>query len=140
MRFTQCEICFQLKKSISDAKSMEQRLGALVEYRSHLASQYADRALNWSLQECGGDEMADLIICQIDGMDQSKFRLPRDPQLRSTASLAKHIRPSLKVHALWIFGFLVIPKCSKICSKMFQSSFNPKIRYHCHVFQVHSIP
>ena len=110
MRFTQCEICYQLKQSMSQAKTMEARLGALLEYRSHLASQYADRALNWSLQELGADEMADTLVLQIDGMDQSKFRLPRDPMLRSTASLAKHNRPRLKVHALWIFGSLVSTK------------------------------
>ena len=93
---------------MSEAKSMEERLGALMQYRSHLASQYADRALNWSLQECGQDELADLIICQTDGMDQSKFRLPRDPQLRMTSSLAKYNRPRLKLHALWVFGFLAL--------------------------------
>ena len=91
---------------MAQAKNMEARLGALLEYRSHLASQYADRALNWSLQELGGDEMADTLVLQIDGMDQSKFRLPRDPMLRSTASLAKYNRPRLKVHALWVFGLL----------------------------------
>ena len=107
MRFTQCEFCYQCKKTISEAASMELKLGALVSYREHLTSQYADRAITWALQELGTEEslLGDLIICQVDGMDQGKFRLPRDPQLKATASLAKYIRPKLKLHGSWVFGF-----------------------------------
>lgn len=104
-RFSQCELCFQFKKALADATSMEVKLGALVAYRQHLASQYADRTLLWSMQELGSDPMGDLMICQLDGMDQGKFRLPRDPQLKATASLAKFIRPKLKVHGVWFFGY-----------------------------------
>ena len=86
---------------------MESKLGALVEYRKHLAAQYADRSICWMLQQLSLDPMSDCVIMQIDGMDQGKFRIPRDPKLRATASLASHVRPSLKCHGLWIFGDLV---------------------------------
>lgn len=66
---------------------MEEKLATLLEYRKHLSDQYSDRAALWALQEAAVDEMADLLVCQIDGMDQAKFRIPRDPQLRSSASL-----------------------------------------------------
>lgn len=85
---------------------MEAKLGALVEYRKHLAAQYADRSICWLLQQTSLDPMSDVIIMQVDGMDQGKFRIPRDPKLRATASLASHIRPNLKLHGLWIFGAL----------------------------------
>ena len=52
------------------------------------------------------DPMSDIIVMQTDGMDQGKFRLPQDPKLRATASLASMVRPKLKVHGLWIFGAL----------------------------------
>lgn len=85
---------------------MEEKLGALIEYRKHLAAQFADRAISWQLQQLASDPMSDCIVMQIDGMDQGKFRLPRDPKLRATASLAKYIRPNLKLHGLWVFGTL----------------------------------
>lgn len=69
------------------ATSIEEKLGALIRYREHLASQYADRAIQWTLQELALDDMSDLIVCQIDGMDQGKYRLPRDPKLKATASV-----------------------------------------------------
>lgn len=31
--------------------------------------------------------MSDLVVCQVDGMDQGKYRLPRDPKLKATASV-----------------------------------------------------
>ena len=105
VRFTECELCFQFKEGIAKARSMEVKLGELVKYRSHLASQYADRALTWALQELGSDPLGDILVVQVDGMDQGKFRLPRDPKLKSTASLAKFVRPRLKVHGVWLFGY-----------------------------------
>ena len=87
LRFTQCEICFKKKDELAKACSMEEKLTTLLEYRKHLSDQYADRAALWSLQEAAVDEMADLLVCQLDGMDQAKFRIPRDPRLRCTASL-----------------------------------------------------
>ena len=46
------------------------------------------------------DPMSDIIVMQTDGMDQGKFRLPQDPKLRATASLASMVRPKLKVHVM----------------------------------------
>ena len=105
VRFTECELCFQFKEGIAKARSMEIKLGELVKYRSHLASEYSDRAITWALQELGSDPLGDLLVVQVDGMDQGKFRLPRDPKLKSTASLAKFVRPRLKVHGVWLFGY-----------------------------------
>ena len=52
--------------------------------------------------------MSDVIVIQSDGMDQSKFRLPRDPRLQAVASsaLSKHPRPRITVHGIWAYGFL----------------------------------
>ena len=87
LRFSQCDLCFHFKDALANAKNVEEKLGTLVEYRKHLAEQYQDRALLWSLQEASLDPMSDVLVCQLDGMDQSKYRLPRDPRLRCTASV-----------------------------------------------------
>ena len=50
--------------------------------------------------------MSDVIVVQTDGMDQGKFRLPRDPRLRATPQIAAANRPKLKVHGAWFFGAL----------------------------------
>ena len=105
LRFSQCEQCFHFKETLADQSlSMEVRLGAIIEYRRHLASQYSDRCIIWNLQELSFDPLSDCIVCQTDGMDQGKFRVPRDPKLRATASLSTAIRPKLKVHGMWVFG------------------------------------
>ena len=92
-RFSQCDLCYHFKDSLANAKNLEEKLGTLIAYRRHLAEQYQDRTLLWTLQEASLDSMSDLVAMQLDGMDQAKFRLPRDPRLRSTASLnpAVHI-------------------------------------------------
>ena len=87
LRFSQCEQCFHFKRDLASARSLEEKLGTLLEYRRHLSEQYQDRTLLWMMQEASLDPMSDVLVCQIDGMDQGKFRLPRDPGLRCTASL-----------------------------------------------------
>ena len=93
LRFSQCDLCYHFKDSLANAKNLEEKLGTLIAYRRHLAEQYQDRTLLWTLQESSLDSMSDVVVMQLDGMDQGKFRLPRDPRLRSTASLnlAVHI-------------------------------------------------
>lgn len=104
VRFTECKPCWHFKDGIANALTMEEKLGMLLEYRQHLASQYADRSICWMLQQLPVDPMSDCVVMQIDGMDQGKFRFPRDPKLRASASLASFERPILKLHGLWIFG------------------------------------
>ena len=86
-RFTQCDICFHLKDAMANAPNLESKLGALVQYREHLASQYSDRTIQWALQELALDPMSNCLVAQLDGMDQAKFKLPRDPKLKATASV-----------------------------------------------------
>ena len=100
LRFAQCELCYHFKSGISKAKSLEERLGQLVQYRRHLADQYQDRAAQWSLQELCLDETSDLLCIQVDGMDQSKYSLPRDPCLRATAAVSSGCNLSVYVSVL----------------------------------------
>jgi len=72
---------------MANAPNLESKLGALVQYREHLASQYSDRTIQWALQELALDPMSNCLVAQLDGMDQAKFKLPRDPKLKATASV-----------------------------------------------------
>lgn len=99
---------------MANAKSMEEKLGALIEYRKHLAAQFADRAISWQLQQLASDPMSDCIVMQIDGMDQGKFRLPRDPKLRATASVH-----SAKPKIAWALGVWYLAWAYDECFSMF---------------------
>ena len=80
-------------------------MGALQQYRQHLASQYKDRAAVWTLQAASAEPQSGVVTLVIDGMDQGKFSIPRDPALECAASLASSQRPRTAVHACWAMGY-----------------------------------
>lgn len=90
-----CDICFSLKKDINDkTRSPDQRCEALRLYRAHVGDQYRDRQALWSLQSVSCEALSDMgdvdssvMTILIDGMDQSKFAIPRDPTLRSACNV-----------------------------------------------------
>ena len=86
--FSHCEICKNLKDDLSNKRlTFDQKLGALQLYRSHLHDQFCDRTICWRLQSESADTSTDLVAIATDGLDQAKFALPRDPNLRSSAHL-----------------------------------------------------
>lgn len=86
--FTQCDVCQTLKSDLANkALSFDQKLGSLQMYRAHLHDQFCDRTVCWQLQAISAEPSSDLVTLCIDGLDQAKFALPRDPQLRSASSL-----------------------------------------------------
>ena len=46
-----------------------------------------DRAVGWNLAELATVDETNLIVAQMDGMEQAKFRMPRDPGMRSSAAV-----------------------------------------------------
>lgn len=106
LRFARCEVCFLLTQQIgSRSEPIESKLAATRSYRDHLHDQYVDRSVAWSLQELSKDHHSDTICMVLDGMDQAKFAIPSSPALRATASVARHISPTLKLHGCWCFGW-----------------------------------
>ena len=86
--FTSCEVCCAFKTQLQDKKlTFEQKLGCLQGYRAHLHDQYCDRTTIWTLQFEGADQHSGILMICTDGLDQAKFALPRDPQLRANAGL-----------------------------------------------------
>ena len=87
--FTTCEVCFALKASLSDrALGLEAKLAYLKEYRAHLHSQYCDRTVVWKLQSESAEPNSEVLLVSTDGLDQSKFSLPREPELKNNAGLS----------------------------------------------------
>jgi hypothetical protein len=95
LRFTICDVCHALKRDIANKLlTPAQRCAALQLYRGHVAEQYRDRQALWSMQSVSGEALSQLgdvsgnvITVLVDGCDQSKFCIPRDPALRSTADV-----------------------------------------------------
>lgn len=88
-RFSECSVCYQLKRQMQDSKiSIQQKLGAVSTYRQHLYDQFCDRSACWALQELSRDRTAGVITILLDGMDQSKFQVPRDKHFRQSAILS----------------------------------------------------
>ncbi|CAK9073825.1 unnamed protein product [Durusdinium trenchii] len=116
--FTSCEVCCAFKTQLQDKKlTFEQKLGCLQGYRAHLHDQYCDRTTIWTLQFEGADQHSGILMICTDGLDQAKFALPRDPQLRANAGLAKHQRPRLKVHGVWCYGYTLNISILDDCSR-----------------------
>jgi len=84
-----CDVCHALKKDITNRSLLpDARCQALRLYRQHIGDQYRDRQALWSVQSVSGeDHVAGVIAILIDGMDQRKFAIPRDPTLRATATV-----------------------------------------------------
>ena len=108
--FAQCDICYNLKLSIrKHGLSLEDRFTNLKRYRQHLNDQYQDRTACWSLRAAAEQrqEVNNILVLSLDGMDQAKFAIPRDPLLKAAAAVAKWQKPRLKVHGVWCFGHLL---------------------------------
>lgn len=71
-----CATCFEFKAKIRHAKSLKMQVKWQLEYMSHLQDQYADRQIYWALRDRAIGS-GDLITIIHDGMDKSKFRMPR---------------------------------------------------------------
>ncbi|CAJ1332287.1 unnamed protein product [Effrenium voratum] len=102
LRFTQCEVCQTLKAQLHSSIGLELKLGALKAYRTHLE----DTFQLWQLQSLSEDgHSSSVLTIVLDGMDQSKFAVPRDPALRAAASLANIVNPRMKLHGAWALGW-----------------------------------
>jgi hypothetical protein len=82
---------------------LEIKFAAAKAYRLHLADQFRDREVMKALHSASlsSEVLEDTVIMLGDGMDQARWRLPRDPHLRTAMSMTKAKRPSCVVHCIW---------------------------------------
>ena len=88
LRFSRCDVCYQLTKQLSSTTPLDVKLAAISTYRQHLFDQYCDRSACWALADLSRDKSSSVLTVLLDGMDQSKFQIPRDPSLRQSSALA----------------------------------------------------
>lgn len=68
--------CHRLKKATKDAKTMREHCEAADDLLRHLAGQWADRSVYWQ-SRARAKTSRDILTMIGDGMDKSKYRLPR---------------------------------------------------------------
>ncbi|CAE7297739.1 unnamed protein product [Symbiodinium sp. CCMP2592] len=103
----QCTQCLRHKTMISGlAHHLRARQAAQDRYFEHLTAQYRDRLQYWEARGRSQLRGTDLTII-IDGIDQSKFLVPRDPKLRAKC-FDSFNRPKLHVSGAIIHGWAVV--------------------------------
>ena len=127
--FAECNECFTVKEAIKREKDCAAhsnmftavgifsamlpqdvcaKFGLVREYKAHLQAVGLDRDLEayfQSLQPTKSNKPT--LFIQVDGMDQSKWSLPRFPGNRGSKDLQKFIRPRLKLVGCWCSGYLL---------------------------------
>ena len=87
---------------------MVKKFALIKAYKDHLKAVALDRELEQFLEAQDPTSSAKpILFIQLDGMDQSKWSLPRIVQHRGSKDVQKYIRPRLKVVGVWCSGFLL---------------------------------
>ena len=109
---SQCGVCIRhkeiLKKLGNDQRA---RLAQLSEYLKHLSRQYADRTVYWRSRATSrlpllpdGTRTVTMIT---DGMDKSKFRIPR-MKIVNSKDFQGFLRPSLEMSCVIAHGYNIV--------------------------------
>ncbi|CAE7335211.1 unnamed protein product [Symbiodinium sp. CCMP2592] len=128
-----CDTCVRLKHAMKAKLGVgKSREDQQKTYMQHLLSQWLDRQLYWQFRTMSqtffrqhlmlGDRImassigTSLMTLMIDGMDQSKYKVPRIRD-QSSKLLGRLFRPTLHVAACWLHGrclnFFVADECLK---------------------------
>jgi len=108
-----CDDCAKLTKIRKEDPDARNREAANVAYRKHLQRMLADRALDHRLSllseystERGSTQHSRILHLRIDGMDQAKFKCPRN--LCDAKQWASLWRPTLHMVGCMVEGLLEI--------------------------------
>ena len=82
---------------------MTAKIRAQVALQCHLQAQYSDRLIYWGLR-LRAQLRRDVLVAILDGMDHSKYLLPRWSWGRTPKDAHGLERPHLQVHALLLHG------------------------------------
>ena len=111
-RHAQCGVCLRHKTILSKLQGDQRgRQSQMNEYMKHLARQYSDRTVYWRSRATSrlpllpdGRRSITMIT---DGMDKSKFRVPRT-RLMSSKDFAGFVRPSLDMSCCICHGWNLV--------------------------------
>lgn len=112
----QCSVCFHLRLKIKKTTGAAPKKEATRNYTRHLLSQWLDRQCYWSSRQLSRtfftsslvtniSWQSSLCCCIIDGMDQSKLRLPKWGRQRISKNQELLFRPTTHLAACWIHGY-----------------------------------
>ena len=112
----QCTVCYHLRERIKKARSAEMKQQATRNYTQHLLSQWLDRRTYWNARQVSRNffyntqvlkvTFEESALCAIiDGMDQSKLRLPKFGSQRVNKNQELLFRPTCHLTACWLHGF-----------------------------------
>ena len=93
-----CSECYKLKARMRKANRMQEQVEAQIAYLHHLQHQLQDRETYWGIR-ARARLQADIVSIIADGMDRSKFRLPRFPGGRTPKDCEKYHRPVMELTA-----------------------------------------
>ena len=103
--FSICPVCVQYKLLIRHLGSdLNGRIRQRALYDRHLAAQYADRKMYWSMRASSRLHCKQ-IVCIVDGMDQGKYATPRS-KIFESHSFDRFTRPRLHVWGLLCHGYM----------------------------------
>jgi hypothetical protein len=123
-----CTTCEGYKKELRCAVTLSRRLQIAAQYTEHLQMQWQDRTVYWNARHLSrlcltdmlrGGSLASgfvgssLMTVMIDGMDQAKFRIPRDPSQQKTKESERLIRPAIHVTGTLIHGGGLFLTCAE---------------------------
>ena len=103
----QCAVCHKLKSAIRNAKGINDHAAACDCYMRHLGGVFSDRQV-YSQMKTRAKQQRDILVCIIDSMDKSKFRLPRFAAGRTPKPLETKKRPELEFTACIMHGHSVM--------------------------------
>lgn len=100
-----CGECHRLKARIRHSKGMADHIEASTALLAHLQSQWKDRSVYWRHRALSREPNSKILCLIMDGMDRSKFALPRWYLGRAPKGPGEKInRPVLEVTATMVHG------------------------------------
>lgn len=127
---SKCTICAELSVARTEAIEAAARAELDLKKKQHLDVVMADRRVNVRGNKLASEEKVwkktendkCFMKVQLDGMDQSKFNLPRVRRLTGTSLLQKCWRPAMHITGCLVFGqieyYAVLPPDCPKCSSM----------------------
>ena len=111
---TRCSICATMDEERRRAVSKEERQEVELRKRRHYERHDADRSMNVRSNKMSTDpstfQLANastrVVKLMVDGMDQAKFRTPRN--LAASSSFSQAYRPTLHLTGVLIFGLMEV--------------------------------
>ena len=100
----ECNICFKYRQQLRAHGCLDEKLEIATSWRHHLHWQYMDRCVYWSMRWASRCKR-DVLTIVIDGLDKSKFALPKYTCGRKSQELDQCHRPRVNITGAIAHGY-----------------------------------